>query len=52
MVLRQTQKGIMKILDRILAVVQARLDAARKVIADYEAAKAAPQPEPTAAGTP
>lgn len=33
---------MMKLLDRILAIVQARLAAARKVIADYEAAKAEP----------
>lgn len=34
----------MKLLDKILALVQARLAAARQVIADYEAAKTAETP--------
>jgi hypothetical protein len=37
----------MKVLDRILAIVQARLAAARQKIAEYEAAKAAEAETPT-----
>lgn len=43
-------KESMKLLDRILAIVQARLAAARLKIAEYEAAKApeeVPAPEAT-----
>jgi len=43
----------MKTLDRILAIVQARLAAARQLIADYEAAKAAAAaPAPVEGETP